>query len=557
MLHRRPALALLLLLNVPLFARQVPETPEVPRIDPAGIRGSLVIVGGGRIPSSVTERFRALAGGPDAKLVIIPTASEYAEGDVADPTDAKKRWADRGFEHVTILHTRDRRVADDPAFARPIAEANAVWFDGGDQTRLADTYLDTAVDREIHALLDRGGVVGGTSAGAAIQSKVMISGGNPVARLGEGLDLIPGAVVDQHFLARSRKPRLLSVLEHHAGLVGFGIDESTALVVQGRRLEVVGDSSVTVLIAGTESGPARDFELKPGTPADLVSLRRAARDRLVSPYPPQPMPEAVVTNGSLVIVGGGGMPRTIVEKFIELAGGPDATIVVVPTAEEGAIPGDDEQVGGVRMLIAAGAKDVRVLRGRTRGEIETPEQIEVLKRAGGVWFGGGRQWRFVDCYEGTPVVELFRGVLRRGGVIGGSSAGATIQGDFLVRGSPLGNTEMIADGYRRGFGFLPGVAIDQHFAQRNRFADLAAVVDQFPQVLGLGIDESTAVIVRGPVADVLGDGSAHFYDRRKPISPGDPDHQTVPAGGRYDLLKREPYTPAATDSNAPKPEVRP
>jgi cyanophycinase len=540
-------LPLLLLVVAPVAVARQEEPADPPPvsglmpIDPEGIDGSLVIVGGGGLPDSIIARFRELAGGEAAKLVVVPTASIYAEGDAADPTEAKERWAGRGFKEVTILHTRDRLVADSPGFVEPLKGATAVWFDGGDQSRLADAYLGTAVEREVYEVLKRGGVVAGSSAGAAIQSRVMISGGSGgVATLGVGFDLIPGAVVDQHFLKRNRKPRLLGVLEHYNGHVGFGIDERTALVVTGRRLEVAGDSTVTVLLAEAGGRPAFEQELKPGDRADLVALRRAARDRLLPAFPPRKMETpAVAGEGSLVIVGGGGMPEGLVGKFVELAGGPEATIVVVPTADEGPIADNDDRVGGVRMFKSAGVKNVHVLRGRTRAEIETPEQIEVLKKAKGVWFGGGRQWRFVDCYEGTPVVGLFRDVLRRGGVIGGSSAGATIQGDYLVRGSPLVNTIMMADGYERGFAFLPGVAIDQHFSQRNRFEDLAGVVDRFPQVLGVGIDESTALVVKGTTAEVVGPGAAFFYHRGE--GP-DLNREKVPSGGRYDLAGRKPIT---------------
>jgi cyanophycinase len=179
-----------------------------------------------------------------------------------------------------------------------------------------------------------------------------------------------------------------------------------------------------------------------------------------------------------------------------------------------------------------------VLYGRTPEEIGTPEQEAMLREATGVWFGGGRQWRFVDAYEGTGVVELFRDVLRRGGVIGGSSAGATIQGEYLVRGNPLGNTDMMAEGYERGFAFLPGVAIDQHFAQRDRFGDLAAVVERFPQVLGIGIDEGTALVVRGSIGEVTGQGSVHVFDRNRPHAPGGGDFETIGPGGRFDLARR-------------------
>src|SRR5690606_23996748 len=93
---------------------------------------------------------------------------------------------------------------------------------------------------------------------------------------------------------------------------------------------------------------------------------------------------------------------------------------------------------------------------------------EKLGSATGIWFGGGRQWRFVDAYEDTPAVAAMFQCLENGGIIGGSSAGASIQGELLIRGAPVGNQIMVQDGYRRGLGFLPGVGIDQHFSQRNR-----------------------------------------------------------------------------------------
>ena len=191
-----------------------------------------------------------------------------------------------------------------------------------------------------------------------------------------------------------------------------------------------------------------------------------------------------------------------------------------------------------------GFRNVTVLPQTGKDDIESEAFEEALQQAKGVWFGGGRQWRFVDAYEGTRAVELFQGVLARGGVIGGSSAGASIQADFLVRGSPLGNEEMMAEGYERGLGFLPGVAIDQHFSQRKRFLDLTSVVRRHPGLLGIGIDEATALVVRGPVGEVIGRGSVHFYDNRNsPLPAAERDHQTVATGGKYDLVERRPVGP--------------
>src|SRR5207237_10183123 len=136
--------------------------------------------------------------------------------------------------------------------------------------------------------------------------------------------------------------------------------------------------------------------------------------------------------------------------------------------------------------------------------------------------GGGRQWMFVDAYEGTKAHAEMLALLQRGGVIAGSSAGATIQGDYLCRGGVFGNFEMMYEGYERGLSFLPGVGIDQHFTQRKRFGDMTAFVKAYPQFLGIGIDEATAIIVKGSTAEVTGRGKVHFYDARRPVETGKP-----------------------------------
>ncbi len=501
------------------------------RIDPAGIKGALVICGGGRLPDSVRDRFIELAGGKSARLVIIPTAGDDPVHE--DAHEVAEIWKAREPASIEILHTRLPEEANDPSFVEPIKRATGVWITGGKQTEIARAYSGTLVEHELCALVERGGVVGGTSAGAACQSRVMIVRGKvyPI----EGLGLIPGAIIDQHFLARSRKPRLFEVLTQHPHLVGLGVDEGTALIVRGRTLRCLGDSTVTICLAAGGGHDASEIVLQPGEVSDLTMYRRAAHDRTQPPFPAEKMADAEVPQGSLMIVGGGGRPAELMRKFIELAGGPEAPIVVLPTGEPEPLrtrPRDGE------FLVRAGAKNVKVLKARRRDEVEAAEFDGALKEAKGVWFGGGRQWRFVDAYEGTSAVAAFHEVLRRGGVIGGSSAGATIQGEYLVRGSPLGNEDMMAAGYERGFAFLPGTAIDQHFAQRGRFSDLSRVVAAHPQLLGIGVDEATAIIVRGHVAEVIGRNRAHFFDRSKPTGEGGKDYISVAAGGKYDLKAR-------------------
>jgi len=523
---------------IALAADNSPSPTSLPLIDPAGVPGTLIVSGGG-IPSNdaIRVRFMKAAGDKKAKIVLIPTSNTRAETLIGTP-DFESRYVApwRTYEpaSITILHTRSKEEANRDEFVKPLQEATAVWLFGGNQNLHAAAYLGTKVEQEIYNVLKRGGVVGGTSAGAAIQSRVMIGGGKEDPVMVTGFDLLPGSIIDQHFLARKRKTRLLKILEEKPGLFGVGIDERTCLVVRGRRMEVIGDSSTTILLPAGAGRETREITLKPGDYYDLVSVRRAALARSVEAYPPVAWPQPEVKQGSLVIVGGGGLPKPIAEKFIELAGGPDAPIVCFPTA----VDNPDLTKEGA-FLKRLGAKNVTVLPQFRREEVESPAVLDVLKVAKGIWFGGGRQWKFVDAYAGTKAEPLIREVVYRGGVIGGSSAGATIQGDYLCRGSPLGNFEMMAEGYERGLGLLPGVAIDQHFAQRKRFPDMTQLMKFRPQLLGIGIDEATALIVRGSTAEILGQNQAHFYDYRTGEPMGDKDYITLKPGQKFDLVGRK------------------
>ena len=528
------ALVLVLLGIAPGRSDSFPA-PRLADVNPEGIGGALVIGGGGRLPDSVLDRFLELAGGESARLVVIPTATQRAEEQELETFAGT--WSQRGFSTVQVMHTHDRSVADSEEFVGPLMSATAVWFVGGQQSRLAKAYAGTRVEIELRALLARGGVIGGTSAGAAIQSRLMIASGNPVAVVMRGLDLLPGGVVDQHFKVRGREVRLTAVIQQHPGYFGLGIDERTAAVVHGRKIEVVGDSSLTVCLSQSANRPPLSYELRAGELADLTALGRAAIARSQAAFPPQdPVPTRLAA-GALMIVGGGRVSLEMWSRFVELAGGSAAQIVVIPTAAE------DQRLDSratVRRLSRAGAKEVTVLHTRDRARADRLDFVEPLRRATGVWFGGGRQWRIVDAYEGTATYRAFHDLLRRGGAIGGSSAGATIQGEYLVRGNPLGNRDMMAEGYERGFAFLPGCAIDQHFVQRGRQADMIALKRTFPQLLGIGIDEATALVVEQTTAQVLGAGQVYFYDSASDDGAVDSRYHALSAGDVYDLLHRQP-----------------
>jgi cyanophycinase len=217
-----------------------PVRPKVAPSRPRKPKGIVFAHGGGS--DAPLDHFAELCRekGP---LVVIPTASDAAER--ARTRQAMRTpWLRRGLPEVVVLHARDREEALGEGFVEPLRTASCAWLVGGRQGRLEERYVGTPVEQELHALLRRGGVVGGSSAGSAILSRVMIHHGNPDPVEGTGFGILPGIIVDQHFLARQREPRLMAMVERYPELVGLGIDEATALVVQGDRFRVVGDSVV-------------------------------------------------------------------------------------------------------------------------------------------------------------------------------------------------------------------------------------------------------------------------------------------------------------------------
>jgi cyanophycinase len=241
-------------------------------------------------------------------------------------------------------------------------------------------------------------------------------------------------------------------------------------------------------------------------------------------------------NGSLVVVGGAMRDQAIVERFFDLAGGLDAPIVVIPSAGTN----DDDYDQYCRCLLQfkrAGATDLTVIHTRDRGIANSEEFVQPIREAQGVWFVGGRQWRLADAYLDTKVHEELWALLERGGVIGGSSAGATIQGSYLARGDTETNTIMMGD-HQIGMGFLKNVAIDQHLLRRNRQFDLIEIIEAHPHLLGIGIDENTAIVVQGDEFEVIGQGYVAIYDHERVLDSGGLFYLLAP-GNRYNLKTRE------------------
>jgi cyanophycinase len=249
--------------------------------------GALVIVGGGRVGPEILTRFFDLAGGRNAPLVVIPTAN--GADSYPDDWPGLKMFKDFGATNITVLHTTDRTVADSEAFARPLTTARAVWFPGGRQWRLVDAYLHTRTEREVERVLERGGVVGGSSAGASILSSYMVRGAHEnnyvmmAPGYEEGFGLIKGVAIDQHMLTRNRQDDLEEVVAKHPDVLGIGLDESTAIVVRGQEFEVTGASKIAIhdgrSVAGErqQRNGKRYYFMAPGERYDLTKLERIGK----------------------------------------------------------------------------------------------------------------------------------------------------------------------------------------------------------------------------------------------------------------------------------------
>jgi cyanophycinase len=206
-------------------------------------------VGGGANRPVFMDRFMQLAGGSQARIVIIPTA---LDDQTLSPDRVQRLAHPNGMNGVTatVLHTRDRSVADSAAFVEPLRRATGVWILGGDETLLARAYAGTRTQTEIQGVLERGGVVGGTSAGAMIAGSVLVTAkASPLTVTGTrpAFDLLPNSYIVPHWSQRKLNFDLLAAaFARYPSRTAIGIDEATAAIVQGGKLEVAGDGRVGI-----------------------------------------------------------------------------------------------------------------------------------------------------------------------------------------------------------------------------------------------------------------------------------------------------------------------
>lgn len=253
--------SIFLLLSFALFAC-IPCQLQAPHAESSPPQsGSFVLVGGGTTLPEIRKQFILLAGGEKARIVLIPTAC--TEPDIE--RTILTYWANEKVGSIKVLHAHRRQDADRLAWI--LKNATGVWFSGGDQAILAERYGGTMVEEEIKNLYRRGGVVGGTSAGASIVSKVMVYEDTEAVGLG-----LVDPIVDQHFTARKRLDRLLKLLQRHPELIGIGIDEATAIIIIDDTVEVMGNGQMILCEHGKVKAYKRGEKVKI-KPANLYALR--------------------------------------------------------------------------------------------------------------------------------------------------------------------------------------------------------------------------------------------------------------------------------------------
>lgn len=534
--------------------------------------GLLLLGGGGDVPEA--ERwFLSQAKGGD--LVVIRSSG----------SDGYNAYFFRELgitlNSVTSWVIRSRHAASDPDLIRSVRNAEAVFIAGGDQSKYVRFWKDTPLQLALNAHLVQGKPLGGTSAGLAVTGEFLYAAlhdGDLTSAIALQDPLHPlitleteflrsplmrKVVTDSHFSERSRLGRLvafLARLETDFGCrdgLGIGVDEKTALIVEGDgTATVAGRGTVTLvqldsfleplqpeqsLEAGftvTRLGPESRFNLRDWTVDQPVSFTRilathgglqdaGAED---SPFSRSKAYYAHKARGSLVIVGGGlrDSNRAVHERFLSLASREGRRLVAIIPAASSRPVATARHFRDTLLRYGAREDEIAIVPLAVRDDPSTPETdeslwashrrsrevLEVLEKATGIWFTGGDQTRITallgDRKAPTPALEAVWSVFRDGGVVGGTSAGAAIQSDPMIAGGaslaalrgqlraeppPVEDQEQGPLSLRPGFGFFPHGIIDQHFDRKARLGRLIAALEHTgEQEFGFGIDEDTAFI---------------------------------------------------------------
>ena len=563
----------------------------------SGAVGTVVLHGGGSLSDEIFAKFIELAGGKNARIVLIPSGTyvqgrkdgiEFDESNQAFLSRISRRygsWVDLPkegrVEAFRFLCTDNQEDADDPRFVAALKDATGVWipaaYQGKLDWRFAPHYPEktSLFQKALRDVLARGGVVGGLGGGMAALPEVMIMGdsgqdaGPAEATVRYGLTLFNGAVVEQNFDARGgRLERFTGLLKDSAALdrrlswpaagrstIGLAVEPETALLLQDNALKVVGagrahvflksngDRTITWRIVAPQDGTLRLV-----SSSTFAESRTAGGDRNAPPGPwrnPFGIPEPYAgARAGTVVLHGGGSNLDLIRIYPGLAGVRQPRLVHCPAAsiEWRPSPTDRSSELTGRMetyfhewteMVADGRiADIRFLTTSRRTDADNPAFVRPLTDADAVWFSGGDQRELgnllVDPNRTTRFKEELLNVVRRGGVVGGSSAGAAVMSEIMtVAGQPINGRPAEAT-IARGLGLLKNVIAEQHFqgagrgGRIERFTRLLRDNERIRQcvhadeaipeeMIGLAVEEKTALVLQENRVRVFGQQKAHIF----------------------------------------------
>ncbi len=489
------------------------------------IYGKIMMVGGGDIPMRAKATFGYLAGEEQGNLVIVCNNSKAGK-------KGSQEWKKLvGTVSMVVVDESNANVEDSDL--ELIKNASAVWLIDD----LSKQFSNTPLQDELIALLRRDGVIGGQGKAAESMS-ALVKDNN---RIHDGFGFIPNSFIHT---GKDNQDDFNATLNNLPGRVGWYIPSGSSVVIyDNRKISVITFPGITLRTAANGLWEEKAETIEPPIDdlpytTDLIAWNRSGLSRLGELFPPATAPSPVVPKGALLIIGGHGYPDEMWEKVVDFAGGKNAKYVCLSQGERS---------WGAEHLRELGCENISVhmvklgVDGISQGS--DPKLLADLINADVVYFGGGRTYKYLDAYMGTPAHELMNKVLERGGIIVGTSAGAQIQGDYLVRGDPRTNHTLYLEGSDQGLGFLNGVIIDAHFRERGRHNITPELLVKYPQMLGIGIDETTALWVEGTTAEVMGPHSVTFYDlkNQKGLDPNEKNVGNpviLMEGEKYDLKER-------------------
>ncbi len=592
------------------WAVQQPVADSAADAENDSSNGSIILHGGGQISTQVLREFVELSGGKKARIVVIPSGifvrGQRDDGEEFDESieefDARVRdfwpgWInmeERGLiESLDFLYTDNREDCERPEFVEKLRRATGVFVPAAYQGKLAWRFThrypdrwsetrDSRFQRELRAVVSRGGVVMGHGGGSSALADLMIKGGQtesgrPMeAEVQPGLGLIQGAIVDQNFdTVSGRLERLTNLLKDMnrldamvrwpatgRSMIGLGIEQETALVIQGDRLRVVGERTAHLFLKGNgdrtvwwtridaESGTYRIDRRSEGhgkVPPSNAQVQQEWSNPLGMPEPIDPRKVGAV------VLHGGGANQDLIDVFPRLTHQSLPRLLHCPAADTEFQPLEGETAQEFRsrageyfdVWIEKEAKgecqDLKFLSCRTAEEAKRASFLEPIRKADGVWFSGGDQAElsrlFVDPEGVSPFEAALHEVVRRGGVVGGSSAGTAIMAKVMIVSTQENNTGPMRANIGKGLSLLRHAIIEQHLGgegragRLERFTELllndakvrsqmdeeSQTDDKFgrdrsvPHRIGLAIEEETWIVIRGHQIEVFGKNRAHVF----------------------------------------------